>query len=282
MRDTGRYKIGVTSLESFALDGGAMFGSVPKTLWEKKIPADAENRIPLTTRVLLIEGPEGKLLVDCGCGTDWSEKLRAIFKIAPLHNRGVKELFPDVNVVVLTHLHFDHGAGVTYRAADGTHLLSFPGARHIVQKSNWERANHPGVRERASYLEGTVTGLQSATLELVEDGFSLWPGISLHRSDGHTKGLQWVLLRDQKEIIAYPSDLIPTAYHVSTPFVMGYDLWPEKTMEEKELFLESASRENWLIIFEHDAETIGGRVKRGSDSRYLFVREDLSDLELIF
>jgi len=277
MRQIGRYKIGIVELETFGLDGGAMFGSIPKVLWEKQIQSDAKNRIPLVTRVLYLQSADHKILVDCGNGQKWNSKQNAIFNFAPNYSQGVQELFPNLDKLILTHLHFDHAAGSVYLDHD-IPMLSFPNTEHYLQKANWERANSPGVREKASYLRDTIDKLTDADLRLVEDNFSPAPGITLHRSEGHTQGLQWILLRDERDIVAYPSDLIPTAHHISIPFVMGYDLWPEKTMVEKELFLNQACEENWLIIFEHDSETIGGRVARSSDSRFVFTAEDLSDL----
>jgi len=280
MRTTGRYKIGTLVLESFALDGGAMFGSIPKAIWNKLIPSDEKNRIPMVTRVLFIEGPNNKILVDCGNGDKWSDKQRDIFEILPQIKKPVRELFGEIDTLILTHLHFDHAAGSVYQDATGVLRLSFPNATHILQSSNWERANAPGVRERASYLTDTVKELSAAKLELVEDGHQPFPGISLHRVDGHTRGLQWILIEDELETVAYPSDLIPTAHHINLPFVMGYDLCAETTMHEKEQFLLKASQNNWLVIFEHDYQTIGGRVRKEQDSKFIFVPEELGDLGL--
>lgn len=255
-----------------------MFGSIPKTLWGKAIEPDSRNRIPLTTRILIVDGPEGRAIIDCGNGEKWAEKQRDIFSIKPIHSKPVHELVGTVNAVILTHLHFDHAGGVTFLNDEGQLKLSFPGATHFVQRRNWEQANHPGTREKASYLEDTVLPLANAKLTLLEDGSEILPGVTGHISNGHTTGLQWILIRDREETIAYPSDLIPTAHHVPIPWVMGYDLWAERTMEEKGKFLSQASNEEWLIIFEHDQQTVGGRIKRSGDSKYTFEREDLSGL----
>ena len=280
MRTIGQYKIGTLVLESFGLDGGAMFGAVPKAIWAKQIPPDDKNRIPLVTRVLLIHGPTSKILVDCGNGEKWSEKQREIFAFSSKTKEPVRSIFKQIDTLILTHLHFDHAAGSVYLEGDGNLKLSFPNAKHILQAANWNIANSPGVRERASYLPDTVSELSKANLELVENGHTPFPRISLHRVDGHTQGLQWVLIEDELETVAYPSDLIPTAHHVSIPFVMGYDLCAETTMREKNEFLTRASENNWLIIFEHDWQTVCGRVKREKDSKFVFVPEKLADLEL--
>jgi glyoxylase-like metal-dependent hydrolase (beta-lactamase superfamily II) len=280
MRSIGKYKIGIITLESFALDGGAMFGSVPKVIWEKHVAPDENNRIPLLTRVLVIEGPDGRTLVDCGNGEKWNEKSKEIFKISPLSTLPVRDRIKDIRQLVLTHLHFDHAGGSVYLDNTGNPQLSFPNAKHILQSANWSRANSPGVREKASYLQDTVKKLEDSDLLLVEDGHKLNDCISLHRADGHTQGLQWVLIEDEKETVAYPSDLVPTSHHISIPFVMGYDLCAETTMNEKEKFLSLASQNNWLIIFEHDRDVAGGRVRQGDDHKFIFTKEELSDLEI--
>jgi glyoxylase-like metal-dependent hydrolase (beta-lactamase superfamily II) len=280
MLSLGRYTISTLVLDHFALDGGAMFGSVPKTLWSKVITPDERNRIPLCTRVLIIDGPDGRILVDCGNGDKWSDKERDIFDILPLSTTALRELIPNISHVVLTHLHFDHAAGATYKDAKGDLKLSFPGAVHYLQRENLERAMKPGIRERGSYLADTVEPIKKSNLKLLEDNQEIFPGISVHRSDGHTAGLQWILLRDQDGIVAYPSDLIPTANHVPIAWLMGYDLRAETTIEEKTKFLEQAESENWLIIFEHDRDTACGRVKRGEGGKYIFTRED--DKQLSF
>jgi len=278
MRRIGRYEVATLVTEQFALDGGAMFGAVPRVLWERLIKPDAAHRIPLCSRILILRGPEGMAIVDCGNGDKWSEKQRAIFDIQPCTPAPIRTLIPALSTVILTHLHFDHAGGVSFNNEHGEVALSFPSATHFLQTANWEHANSPGPRERSSYLADIVGPLANAQLTLVEDGAEMLPGVTGHRSDGHTRGLQWILIRDTHETIAYPSDLIPTAHHISIPYVMGYDLWPERTMEEKSAFLRRASAENWLVIFEHDRETVGGRVRAEGGEKFTFTPEDLSDL----
>jgi len=276
MRSIGQYKISTLVLEHFALDGGAMFGSVPKTLWSRAITPDDKNRIPLCTRVMVIDGPAGRILIDCGNGDKWGDKEINIYDIAALSVDPVREQIKDVSALILTHLHFDHAGGVTYR--DPELKLSYPNATHYLQRDNFERATHPGIRERGSYLPENVQPLQGAKLVLLDGEREIFPGIFLKRSEGHTAGLQWVLIRDSLETVAYPTDLIPTAHHVPIPWLMGYDLRAETTIQEKSDFLRQASDENWLIIFEHDRDTTCGRVTADGQGKYSFVREQADDL----
>lgn len=257
-----------------------MFGSVPKAIWERKISSDEKNRIPMVTRVLYIEDSNHKILVDCGNGNKWDEKQRDIFSIVPKSVLPVGKVFNEIDSLILTHLHFDHAAGSVY-LENGITKLSFPNAKHILQRSNWERALNPGVREKASYLPDAIHELSNAKMVLLDGESKPFPKISLHRVDGHTQGLQWVLIEDELETIAYPSDLIPTSHHISIPFVMGYDLCAETTMREKNDFLTQAAKNNWLIIFEHDWETVGGRVRKEGESKFTFLPEELGDLEII-
>lgn len=255
-----------------------MFGSVPKTLWGKAIGADEKNRIPLCARVLVIESSAGTILADCGNGEKWSDKERDIFAIHSLTGKPIRELVPDVSHLILTHLHFDHAAGLSYRDSAGELRLSYPNAVHYLNRENLERAKAPGARERGSYLQDTVTPLLQANLKLTADGEEILPGITVYQSNGHTRGLQWLLIEDGGDKIAFPSDLIPTSHHVSIPWVMGYDLHAEKTMEEKEKFLARAVEENWLVIFQHDREVESGRISRDERGRFIVssVGQDLS------
>ncbi len=276
MFQLGPFNISLLELDRFRLDGGAMFGSVPKSLWARRIAADDNNRIQLTCRVMVIEtqveAQNRKFLVDVGMGRKWSEKERAIYEIEHLATKPLHELVSDVTGVILTHMHFDHAGGVSYRDRDGLHL-SFPNAVHFLSERNWSHAQHPGVRERASYLKDNIEPLKDAKLVLTNDGEEVLPGISLHRSEGHTHGLQMVKVSgvtpSGTATLFYPADLIPTAHHISTPYVMGYDLCAETSMSEKERYLTQAVAENWILVFEHDADTPACRV--GQDEKGNFV-----------
>jgi glyoxylase-like metal-dependent hydrolase (beta-lactamase superfamily II) len=252
----GRYRISVHNHGFFRLDGGAMFGSVPKALWAREAPPDSENRILLATRSLILDDGERKILVDVGCGDKWSDKNRSIFSISDAPYVPV----PGITDVLLTHLHFDHGGGVS-RFVDGELQPNYPNARHYVAGANLENAKTPNVRERASYLPENIDILDSVDLTLTEDGQEIFPGITAHQVHGHTRGLQWIKISDGADTIVYPADMIPTSKHLPLPFVMGYDMCAETALREKGAFLKQAVAENWLIVFEHDPEIDAARIR---------------------
>ena len=250
----GPYSVSVHNHGFFRLDGGAMFGSVPKPLWSREAPPDDANRILLATRSLVIESADRRLIVDLGCGNKWDDKNREIFCVEPT------ETVPGISDVLLTHLHFDHAGGVS-RIEDGVAVPCYPNARHVVSGANLDNARHPNLRERASYLPHNVDILEKVELVLTDDGDEVWPGLTVHRSDGHTVGLQWVKLTDGNTTIAFPADLIPTSKHLPLPFVMGYDMCAQRVLDEKRAFLEQAVAESWIVVFEHDPILAAGRVR---------------------
>lgn len=262
------YDVSMVVTDLFRLDGGAMFGSVPKTLWSKRIPANDANRIPLACRVLVLRGKGKTILIDVGCGTKWQPKEQGIYEIEHQLDppaagpRTLEALFGGVTDIILTHLHFDHAGGISTLGADGSLRLTFPSAQVYLHEENWANANRPAARERASYLAENVKPLESARLTLTQDGDEILDGISVHRVDGHTRGMQWILIGTGSEAIAYVADLMPTAHHVPVPYVMGYDMCAETSMKEKERFLEQAVREGWRVVFEHDRECSMARIDR--------------------
>lgn len=259
-----KYRVSQYVAQRFLLDGGAMFGSVPKTLWEKKISADKANRIQLVSRILVLESKERKILIDIGCGEKWAEKERKIYGITQSDPRALHQIITGVTDVIITHLHFDHAGGLSYRDKENNLRLSYPEATHYVQEANWKRAQNPGPRERATYLSENVEPLKNARLELTSDGDEILPGIKVFRADGHTLGLQWVLIEDA---LACPSEMMPTAHHIDLPYVMGYDLCAETTMREKETFTKDAVANNWLLAFGHDANTSSARIQFNEKAR---------------
>ncbi len=277
MHKIGNYEISSLVTEKFRLDGGAMFGSVPKALWSKQITADELNRITLVCRVLVLRGKKETILIDVGMGRKWKEKEEQIFAIEyrtkPLH-----QLIPEVSDLLLTHLHFDHAAGVTHHDDQGKAMLSFPNATHYLSKKNHLHAMSPGPRERASYLKDTIEPLAHAQLHYTSSGEEVLPGIRVFYSEGHTHGLQWILIGEGKGAVAYPADLIPTAHHVPIPYVMGYDLCAETTMAEKTDFLEQASKDEWVVVFEHDEHTPAAKIQKEGEGRF-FVGEKVNLLE---
>ena len=249
-----------------------MFGSVPKTLWQRKISADSENRIALVARIGILENDSRRVLIDMGCGQKYDEKHRTIYQLRHSSSKRLDQLIMSVTDVIITHLHFDHVGGVSYREKDGMLKLSYPSARHIIQSENWRVAQNPGPRERATYLTENIEPLKSAKLELVEDGAEVVPGVRVYRSDGHTRGLQWVKIGEGERAVVFPSELMPTAHHVSVPWVMGYDLAAEVTMNDKAGLAEAAVCDTNLIVFGHDADTAAGRLGVDERGRY-YVRE---------
>ena len=255
------------------LDGGAMFGVVPKNLWERKIPADAKNRIPLGMRCLLIEHPDALVLVDTGVGDKENEKFAAIYGVenSPVGAVGPTQLesalaeagfaASDVDLVLNTHLHFDHAGGNTRRGEDGAPVLAFPNARYVARRGEWDWAHHTNERTAASYFAHNYDPVHAAgRLELIDDDREVLPGISLRRTPGHTPHHQGVLVESDGERLFYLADLAPTSAHVPLPWIMGYDVEPLVTLETKRRVWAEAAAEGWTVMFEHDAEHAFGRI----------------------
>ncbi|MDB4886174.1 MAG: beta-lactamase domain protein [Gemmatimonadetes bacterium] len=255
------------------LDGGAMFGVVPKTLWERKIPADARNRIPLGMRCLLIDHPDGLVLVDTGAGNKEPEKFYGIYGIenGPVGDVGPTQLesalaeagyrVDDVTMVINTHLHFDHAGGNTRRGEAGDAVASFPNARYVVRRGEWDWAHRTNERTSASYFAHNYEPLeQSRQLELVDDDVELLAGLTLRRTPGHTPHHQSVLLESEGERLLYLADVCPTAAHVPLPWIMGYDVEPLVTLESKRQLWAEAVDEGWTVMFEHDATTAWAKI----------------------
>ena len=273
----GNYKVNSYILDLFRLDGGAMFGSVPKSLWGKEMPADEKNRIQLCTRVLVIEGEGRKILVDTGCGTCWSDKEKEIFKIEHQYSNLLSNLIPNVTDVVLSHLHFDHAGGIT-SVANGQFVPSFPKARHWVSRENLERAKNPGVRERVSYRSSEVDVLTQVDLNQVESGEEIIPGIILNNLYGHTFGMSWIGLKEQGVYkLIFLADLCPTSSHLRIPYLMGYDLLAEVTMKEKQEVLDIAVNNKSLVVFEHGPRVSSAYLEK--DERGNFVMQAQYDLD---
>jgi len=269
----GRFEVTLHNLGFFRLDGGAMFGSVPKNLWAKRITPDDENCIRLATRVMLIRDEKRAFLVDVGMGEKWDEKSRRIFAI---ENRSISDwgFAPrDVTDVILTHLHFDHAGGISRYRPNSTEIeLSFPRAQVFLQEANLENAKQPNVKERASYLPENYGCLEDAMVSLVRGSIRIYPDLWLHQIDGHTVGQQWVEVRDGSRSIMYATDLVPTSHHLPLPFHMGYDINAGALLQEKEAFLTKAVESDSIVVFEHDPEVPAATI--GRDARGHFcVRE---------
>ncbi|WP_158542346.1 MBL fold metallo-hydrolase [Lujinxingia litoralis] len=253
----------------FGLDGGAMFGIIPRPLWARTNPPDENNRIAMSARCLLIRDPDRVTLIDTGMGTRWSEKERGIYKI-DAQDAGLRQalaaqnLTPeDVDDVILTHLHFDHAGGLRTPDAEGVLRPTFPNARHWVQRRNWSWAHSPSARDAGSYRVedfDLFDAPDAPPLHLVDGISELFDGIEVLPVHGHTFGMQVVKFNAAGQTYAFVADLIPTASHLRDPYVMGYDLQPLKTVEEKREILYHAQREGWILIFEHDPTTAMARV----------------------
>jgi len=253
------------------LDGGSMFGSVPKPLWSRTNPPDDRNRIRLAMRCMLVSGRGRHVLVDVGLGDKFSDKLRDIYRYEPEptleRSLAAHGLAPgDVTDVVLTHLHFDHAGGSTVRTPEGLRP-ALPRARWYVQRRNWENAHAPNPRERASYMNENYDALAEAGVLTFWDGATEpWPGFEVLPVNGHTRGQQVVRVSGGGEVVYFVTDLIPTAAHVRIPFVMGYDVAAIETMEEKRAILTRAVAERAWVMLEHDPETALARpVADGDD-----------------
>lgn len=250
------------------LDGGAMFGVVPKPLWSRRVRPDERNRIPLAMRCLLVETPEALVLVDDGLGNKEGEKFRDIYRVEnegrptrledSLRAAGYEP--EDVDVVVNTHLHFDHAGGNTLRTEDGLIVPSFPRARYVIRRGEWEVAHRDNERIKASYLPHNFDPIaESGRLELVDADAQVVPGVRLLHTPGHTAHHQSVVVEAGGETVCFLADLVPTTAHLPLPWIMGYDLEPLVTLESKRRLLTRAGRETWWLVFEHDPVVAFGR-----------------------
>jgi glyoxylase-like metal-dependent hydrolase (beta-lactamase superfamily II) len=262
----GNYQLLPIETSRFALDGGAMFGVVPQVIWRKTNPPDEFNRISMVTRSLLIQGEGKNILVDTGNSNKIAKRFQDIYKIdftsvnliSSLQKHNISP--SDITDVILTHLHFDHAGSSTYND-NGIIKPTFPNAKYYVQKDHLKLALNPTERDRASFLHEDFVPLQEhGVMELVEGEFEIFPGIYLILVHGHTNSQQLMKVSDDKNTMLFAGDLIPMSAHVPLPFIMGYDLRPLITLEEKKKILGPAYEEKWAIFFEHDPNIIAGTV----------------------
>ncbi|MEK6768948.1 MAG: MBL fold metallo-hydrolase [Gemmatimonadota bacterium] len=255
------------------LDGGAMFGVVPKPLWERRIPADERNRIPLAMRCLLVEHPDGLVLIDTGLGNKENERFLDIYGVENAGDPGPTPLEDairetghqpaDVTWVINSHLHFDHAGGNTVKRENGAIELSFPNATYVVQRRELDFATTPNERIRASYLAPNFAPITALDRWRLLDGEAdVLPGIRAIPTPGHVPYHQSILVSDSGESACFLGDLVPTSAHLPAPWIMGYDLEPLVTLATKKAFLPRAAREGWQLVFEHDPKVARGRVGR--------------------
>jgi glyoxylase-like metal-dependent hydrolase (beta-lactamase superfamily II) len=250
----------------FALDGGAMFGVIPKPLWERVAPPDGRNRIRMAMRPLIVRGTE-TLLIDAGAGDKMDAKAADIYGFDRArhldHALADAGLTPDdIDVVIASHLHFDHAGGFTVRGTDGRVRPRFRHARHIVRRQEWHDALKPHERNRASYFEENYVPLREAgLLTLVDDDAEVVPGVRLRRTGGHTQGHQMIVIESGGRTAVFVADLLPTTAHVPLPWIMGYDLYPMDTLAFKRAFLREAVDREYLLLFEHDPDIPAGYLR---------------------
>jgi len=270
-RMVGRYRVHAIQAGGQLLDGGAMFGVVPKPLWERRIPADARNRIAMGMRCLLVEHETGLILIDTGAGNKEPARFYEIYGIengAPdgrtALEAGLASLgyaADDVAIVIDSHLHFDHAGGNTYHDADGALRLTFPRARYVVQAGEYAWATHPNERTAASYFDHNYVPVRDADrFDLVAGEQEIVPGVRVLPTPGHTPHHQSILLDGGGETALFAGDLVPTTAHLPLPWIMGYDVEPLVTLETKRRILARAAAEQWLLVFCHDATTAWGRI----------------------
>jgi glyoxylase-like metal-dependent hydrolase (beta-lactamase superfamily II) len=252
---------------TFKLDGGAMFGSVPKTLWSRLIDVDELNRIPLAARGLLVKQNDKLILIDVGMGEKWDAKSREIFAIK---NSSFKDLNfnPDsVTDILLTHLHFDHAGGISYY--DGDNLIpTYKNAKVYLQESNYLVAKNPSLREKASYLKDNWSIIEQMPNQFLNGNLEVFDGIKVHQINGHTQGQQWIEIDADNKKWLFATDLVPTSRHLPVPYVMGYDLCAKTALEEKQKFLEYAISTNAIVVFQHDSDTPAATIKINDKGHY--------------
>jgi glyoxylase-like metal-dependent hydrolase (beta-lactamase superfamily II) len=279
-RQVGRLRVHAIQAGGQRLDGGAMFGVVPKPLWERRIPPDARNRIQLGMRCLLVEHESGLVLIDTGAGNKEDEKFHDIYGVENRGENGATQLEDglrdlrvqpsDVAMVINTHLHFDHAGGNTTKTADGKIVPTFPNARYVVQAGEYEYATHTNERTAASYFPRNFVPIHEAGLfDFVRGEQEIVAGISVIPTPGHVPHHQGIRIESDGDVAFYIADLAPTTSHLPLPWIMGYDVEPLVTLETKRRVLKRALDERWLIVFEHDAMVPWSRIGHDGKSYML-------------
>jgi methylmalonyl-CoA epimerase len=263
----------------FHLDGGAMFGVIPKPMWEKKAPADDRNRIRMAMRPVLVDNGSRKMLIDAGCGDKMnSPKQAEIYgferEFNLTHSLAAAGVAPEaIDIVLASHLHFDHAGGFTSRAADGVVRPRFPRAQYVVRRGEWEDAQHTNERTKATYFPENFQPLaDNHVLQLVDEDATIMPGVRVVRTGGHTMHHQMVLIESGGKTAVFAADLLPMAAHLPEVWIMGYDLFPLDTLNFKRAFLREAVEREYLILLEHDPEIAAGYIRERAGKRYVEVK----------
>ncbi len=267
----GDFELTVLSDGNYWADGGAMFGIIPRVMWEKRITPDERNTIAMGTNSLLIRTGRENVLVDTGIGSKLNDKMRAIHRNQALLMRSFEQagVSPDeIDIVINTHLHFDHCGWNTYYDKNGKPVPTFPRATYYVQRGEMEHAHEQHERDRVSYMTDNYDPLlASGQMKLLEGDAEIVPGISVKVYPGHTRDLQAVMVRSNGKVASYPSDLLCDAKHLDPVWVLGFDLYPLETIANKHRFYEHAVPEQWLVAFTHDHELPWARLKIGEKGR---------------
>jgi glyoxylase-like metal-dependent hydrolase (beta-lactamase superfamily II) len=255
---------------NFSLDGGAMFGVVPKTLWERKSSPDSHNRIRLAANSLLVRAANKNILVETGNGTKWTPRFRDIYAIQdgdPLtENLAAAGIRPgEIDLVINTHLHFDHAGGNTKFVNDHA-VPTFPHAQYLVQAAELAHARNPTDRDRASYFPENFHAIdQAGQWKLLDGEVEILPGISVIRIPGHNSSIQAVKLSGGGKTTFFVADLFPTRHHLPLPWIMAYDLYPLQTLETKRKWLQTIVQDGWIVIFGHDPDIPAATLHRRED-----------------
>ena len=254
----GKYNLYSVETSEFGLDGGAMFGIIPKPVWEKKVSADELNRVNMVTRSLLLVSDEKKILIDTGNGTKWEEKYKKIYDINTDQYNIEKSLgkygfsSEQITDVICTHMHFDHIGGNT-KIKSGEVVPTFPNAKYWISEENWKLANHPSQKDAGSFIEHDWKVLaENQMIEIIDGREPFIEGIETFVTHGHTPGLLHPIVSDGSNKLFYGADIFPMVAHIPIPWVMAYDVQPVVTMEEKQKILQKMEREDWILFFEHD------------------------------
>ena len=266
----GDYRVEIIPDTEFRLDGGAMFGVVPWTLWSNVFPPDEQNRIRLNMNCVFIEAGPERILIETGIGEKWSPRHSEMYGITRERKlaeslRAIAGVEPEeITIVINTHLHFDHAGGNTIIDDAGRVVPAFPNARYFVSRAELEHAENPSERDRASYLpDNWLPLIETGQLDAKPADYEVVPGLHMETHAGHNRSMQCWRLEHGGETIFGFADLVPTRAHVSFPWIMGYDLYPVETLDAKKRLLPQASREQWICMFYHDPDEPLCRLQQG-------------------
>ena len=279
----GKYDLYSVETSEFGLDGGAMFGIIPKPVWEKKVSADELNRVNMVTRSLLLVSDEKKILIDTGNGTKWEEKYKKIYDINTDQYNIEKSLgkygfsSEQITDVICTHMHFDHIGGNT-KIKSGEVVPTFPNAKYWISEENWKLANHPSQKDAGSFIEHDWKVLaENQMIEIIDGREPFIEGIDTIVTHGHTPGLLHPIVSDGSNKLFYGADIFPMVAHIPIPWVMAYDVQPVVTMEEKQKLLQKMEQEDWILFFEHDPHVQACTVHKDGKHYKLNKRIQISD-----